>query len=242
MLQVLLALLLCTSSVAPQVDPWADSPQAAATLIEKAFSLYVKRTRILTAGDVLVAAVPCRDDLCLQLSVNDAERDRVVMRLPQLLGGFGYGADVVSLTMETSERLYKAASVVLVARVSRRTGDMDLLRPRVQRLSAFLRTVGRMSSGATEVLNPRRVPPDRKQYFIRRLEVGESGRRMEITLLGPPKAPRPEQKPNLRVARQECYELKIEDTGDHEGKWFPDWKSYRLTWKWICKPQDKSIE
>jgi len=211
-----------------------------AFVVEAPFKKFARKSGVLTYGEVLTAAIDCDGEMCLQLAIPETSRDAIVKQFPQLVGGFGFGTNVVGVTMETSSESIGAATLRVVVRPGRDRIGLDALKTRVDRVMMFLRILGRLSERMSESLNPRRVAEDRKIYFIYRLTFERTDESMTALLLGPPKAPPPERKKGGRMNR--CHRVAIEEAGEMNRGVFSGWNQYLVSWNWICNENGKPIE
>lgn len=222
---------------------WVPSVHADETpMVERAFAEYVKKSGVMPRGDVLVSRVECSKRECVRFSLPGIPREDLMKRLPQLLGGFGYGTEVVEFHFETSPTNFNVATLHVLTPPERHELKPEALQPLVENFMFFLRHVARLSQTLPRAFAPAGTARDAKFFFLLDLSVVGSGSRMEALLLSPPEAPKPRLRPGDVPWDARCHTMEIETEGLFAAGQFAGWKQHRVVWRRVCNSPGKPIE
>jgi hypothetical protein len=228
-------ILACLSSVSVGL---ADE----APMVERAFAEYIRKSGMPGRGEVLVANMECSKRECMRFSLPQMPREELMKRLPQLLGGFGYGTEVVEFHFESSPTNFNMATLHLLTPPERHELKTEKLQVLVENFMVFLRHVSRLSEALPRAFAPAGTAKDARLFFLLNLSVVDSGSRMEALLLSPPEAPEPELQPGDVPWEPRCHTMEIETEGTFDAGQFAGWKRHRVVWRRVCNSPPKTIE
>jgi hypothetical protein len=179
--------------------------------------------------EVPAAVAPCEGRECLMLTLRSVSRENLLRSLPQLLGGFGCGADVLRAELTTRPDNYRAATLVLFVDLGAGQLTVEELSARANVIMRLLRYLNGLGPPLRRALEPARVAADERIYFIRDLTWHSDGSAVS-TLLSPRAAARPEEQPD------ECVRIAQVPGGLVKEGPFAGWRRITLWWNYVCNP------
>lgn len=181
---------------------------------------------------------PCGRSSCMGYSLSLVERGKLVKILPQLAGGFGYGADVRRLTLTGRTTVLTAADLEVVVSPASRIKP-ELLAQRAAGLLALFRHVGALSEKQEGQFSPRQTSADARVYYLLSLTCLFDQQECAAAVLAPPKAP----VPTAAEPEDTCVEARVEGGGKpYSTGLFAGWQRFKVTWKHVCKVPSKPIQ
>lgn len=196
----------------------------------RAFREYLSLSGLAAGTDVLVAQVPCRGEVCLQVGVSGLSRDRLFSRLAGLITGFGYGADVESFSLSSSQAEFDDAVFHLTVPVGVSRLDAKVLAERAQHLLKVLRTLAALSAPGSTASTPSAVLPGSKTFLLASLTWQRAGKHGTARLAAPPESPRPVLPDEPSACPRWTLSLsQVSPAGQFSG-----WLLYDLTFHFDC--------
>lgn len=229
------SLLLSAAALAGEPGPGIEAKEG---FVDAAFVGLLNKTFSGDSFELGRFHEPCGQSSCMGYSLSLVERGKLVKILPQLAGGFGYGADVRRLTLTGRTTVLTGADLEVVISPAGRLRP-ELLAQRAAGLLALFRHVGALSEKQDGPFSPRKTADDARVYYLLSLTCRFDQQECAAAVLAPPKAP----VPTAAEPDDACVEARVEAGGQpYTTGLFAGWRRFKVTWKHVCKVPSKPIQ
>ena len=196
---------------------------------EQALQEYLRQSKMAPITGYIQAETACGTEVCRLFTIAALERDQAMRNLVALVSGFGFAADVRSFRFRTNVNAYTVTEVGMEVPAVDRRLTMKEVNARAEVCSTLLRYIGALTPPQRQKFNPFAAEPTDAVYFFFSLDWKQGGATGDIVLASPPLAP----KPSID-SPDPCLTLKLADGPEIDGRAFPGWKGWRVTWTSTC--------
>jgi hypothetical protein len=232
--------LITISSLAILVFASAGVQGAEASLIERAFAVWVERAGLTTSDEILVALIPCGEEACIQFELPVLHRDRVLVQMVEMAAGFGFGAHVESSTMVVDRNNHQESSLTLVVHLERGGPDDEQRMQMATNQVALLRVMTTLHEALEGPLKLRALPRGTRFYFIDGIAMTQNS--SVFDLVAPPGAPAPAPPHKIEGAPGCICSPNVSSGATRQSGYFVRWQTFHLRCNWVCTPGTKPIE
>lgn len=213
---------------------------ADSTLVERAFGRWVERAGMAPAEEILVAQVPCVDEVCLQFFLPEVQRDRVLVQIVEMAAGFGFGADVVSADLVVDRENPEMAALTIVTRPERGGPNAEQRMQMGNNNMALLRAMAGLNKSGEFPSDLRQLARGTPFYYLGGIAIGPGSSR--FLLIAPPGAPPPPHAHRIEGAPG-CYCIPHSASGaTRQSGYFARWQTFDLRCNWVCTAGANSLE